>query len=115
MGPMGPVTSTTASQPPAARRGGAAAVARAALLEPFTRRARSEFVFCLAGIPLGLCILLVPFWGAGFAAAVALLAPRYESTWVAGVAVIPGTVLLLLLATRIARRLRAGHRRPARP
>jgi signal transduction histidine kinase len=114
MGPMGPVTATTASQPSGGRPGGAAAaVARAALLEPFTRRARLEFVFCLVGIPLGLCILVVPFWGAGLAAAVALLAPRYESTWVAAVAVIAGTLLLLLLATRIARRLGAVHRRLA--
>jgi signal transduction histidine kinase len=83
------------------------------LLEPFTRRARSEFLFCLVGIPLGFCLLLVPFWGAGFAAAVALLAPRYESTWVAAVASIPAPLVLLLLATRIARRMGVVHRRLA--
>jgi signal transduction histidine kinase len=114
MGTLDPVIPMTPSRPPGSRPSGrAVAFARAALLEPFTRRARSELLFCLVGIPLGLCLLLVPFWGAGFAAALALLAPRYESTWVAAVAIIPAALLLILLATRIARGLGAVHRRLA--
>ncbi|HZA84506.1 MAG TPA: sensor domain-containing protein, partial [Actinomycetes bacterium] len=88
----------------------AAAAARAVLLEPFGRRARLELVFCLAGVPLGLCLLLVPYIISGPALAVALLAPGYDSTWVAAVAAIAAAALLVALATRIARRLGAVHR-----
>jgi signal transduction histidine kinase len=88
----------------------AAAAARAVLLEPFGRRARLELAFCLAGIPLGLCLLLVPYVISGPALAVALLAPGYDSTWVAAVAAIAAAALLVALATRIARRLAAVHR-----
>jgi signal transduction histidine kinase len=112
MGAIGRVSATTAVPPPGAA-GGPAAVARALLLEPFTRRARRELLFCLAGIPLGLCVLVVPFWGAGFALVLALLAPRYESTWVAAVAMILGLLALVVLATRIGRGLGAVHRRLA--
>jgi signal transduction histidine kinase len=83
------------------------------LLEPFTRRARLELLFCLAGVPLGLCLLVVPYWGVGVALAVALLAPGRELTWVAGVAAIAALLLLVLLATRIGRGLGAVHRRLA--
>jgi signal transduction histidine kinase len=114
MGRMGRVIQTTASPPPGSRAGGAAAAfARALVLEPLTRRARLELLFCLVGIPLGFCLVVVPYWGVGFALAVALLAPRYESTWVAAVATIPAPLLLIVLATRIGRRLGAVHRRLA--
>jgi signal transduction histidine kinase len=113
MGIIGRVSATTAPPPPGSRAGGPAGLARALVLEPFTRRARLELLFCLVGIPLGLCLLVVPYWGVGFAAAVALLAPRYESTWVAGVAAIAALLLLVVLATRIARGLGAVHRRLA--
>jgi signal transduction histidine kinase len=95
------------------RRGRAVAAARALLREPFGRRARLELLFCLAGIPLGLCLFLVPYLIAGPALTVAVLAPRYDSTWVAAVAVIPAGLALVLLATRIARRLGSVHRRLA--
>jgi hypothetical protein len=113
MGTIGRVSATTASPSPGSRAGGPVAFARALLLEPFTHQARLELLFCLIGIPLGLCVLVVPYWGVGFALAVALLAPRYESTWVAGVAAIAGLLLLMLLATRIGRGLGAIHRRLA--
>ena len=102
---------TTASPAPGRRPGGgAAAAARAALAAPFTRRARLELLFCLAGIPLGLCLLLVPYVISGPALAVALLSPEHDSTWVAAAAAIPAGLVLVLLATRIARRLGAVHR-----
>jgi signal transduction histidine kinase len=113
MARTGQVTWTPAS--PARRRpgGGAAAAARAALGAPFTRRARLQLLFCLASVPLGFCLFLVPYWVAGPALAVALLAPRYDSTWVAAVATIPLILLLVVLATRVARGLGAVHRRLA--
>ncbi|HZA84501.1 MAG TPA: sensor domain-containing protein, partial [Actinomycetes bacterium] len=113
MGSIGRVSATALSPSPGSRAGGPAALARALVREPFTRRARLELLFCLAGIPLGLCVLVVPYWGVGFALAVALLAPAYGSTWVAGVAALLGLLLLVVLATRIARGLGAVHRRLA--
>jgi signal transduction histidine kinase len=113
MGTIGRMSATTASPPPGTRADGPAALARALLLEPFTRRARLELLFCLAGIPLGLCVMVVPYWGVGFALAVALLAPGRELTWVAGVAAITALLLLVVLATRIGRGLGAVHRRLA--
>jgi signal transduction histidine kinase len=105
MGTIGRVSATTAPLP--------AGLARALLLEPFTRRARLELLFCLVGVPLGLCTMVVPYWGVGVALAVALLAPGRELTWVAGVAAIAALLLLVLLATRIGRGLGAVHRRLA--
>jgi signal transduction histidine kinase len=90
-----------------------AAMGAALLLEPFTRRTRRELLFCLAGIPLGLCVLVVPYLGVGVALAVALLAPGSEPTWVAGVAAILALLGLVVLATRIGRGLGAVHRRLA--
>ena len=113
MGTIGRVSATAVSPSPGSRAGGPAALARALVREPFTRRARLELLFCLAGIPLGLCVLLVPYWGFGFALAVVLLTPGHEPTWVAGVATILALLLLVVLATRIGRRLGAVHRRLA--
>lgn len=103
-----------AAPPPQLPGGGtAAAVARALVLEPFTRRAWLEALFCLAGIPLGLCLLVVVFWGAGVALALEQLAPERDLAWVAAAATIPVPLLLTALATRIARRLGTVHRRLA--
>jgi signal transduction histidine kinase len=114
MARTGQVTQPAAFPPGGRRPGGrAAAAARALLLEPSTRRARRELLFCLAGVPLGLSLFLVPYLIAGPALTVAVLAPRYDSTWVAGVAVLPAGLALVLLATRIGRRLGAVHRRLA--
>jgi signal transduction histidine kinase len=114
MARTGQVTSTATTPPRGRRPGdGAAAAALAALRAPFTRRARLELLFCLAAIPLGFCLFLVPYWVTGPALAVALLAPAYDSTWVAAVATVPAVLLLVVLATRIARRLGAVHRRLA--
>jgi signal transduction histidine kinase len=113
MGSIGSVSATTVPPPPGGRAGGPGALARSLLLEPFTRRARLELVFCLLGIPLGLLTMAVPYWGVGFAQAAALLTPGRELTWVAGVAAILGLLLLIVLATRIGRRLGAVHRRLA--
>jgi signal transduction histidine kinase len=113
MGSIGSVSVTTLAPPPGSRAGGFAALARSLVREPFTRRARRELLFCLVGIPLGLLTMVVPYWGVGFAQAVALLTPGREMTWVAGVAAILALLLLLALATRIGRRLGAVHRRLA--
>jgi signal transduction histidine kinase len=83
------------------------------LLEPFTRRARLEALFCLAAIPLGLGVLLVPYLGVGVAWLLALLSPGQELTWVAGVGSILALLGLVVLATRIGRGLGAVHRRLA--
>ena len=112
MGSIGSV-SATVSPPPGSRAGGFAASARSLALAPFTRRARRELLFCLVGIPLGLCVMVVPYWGVGFAQAAALLTPGRELTWVAGVAAILGLLLLIALATRMGRGLGAVHRRLA--
>jgi signal transduction histidine kinase len=91
--------------------------ARAALLTPVSRRARNELLFCLAGIPLGLCLLVVVLWLMGVAAAVLLLSPPSGSmSWVGAVALpldLLGVGLAVVLATRVARRLGAVHRRLA--
>jgi signal transduction histidine kinase len=113
MGAIGSVSGTTAAPPPGGRAGGPAGLARALVVEPFTRRARLEVLFCLVGIPLGLCVLVVPYWGSGVALILVLLAPRYESTWVAAVAMILALLVLVVLATRIGRGLGAVHRRLA--
>jgi signal transduction histidine kinase len=105
--------SATVTPPPGGRAGGPAALARWLLREPLTRRARRELLFCLVGIPLGLVTMAVPYWGVGFAQAVALLTPGRELTWVAGVAAIVALLALLALATRIGRGLGSVHRRLA--
>jgi signal transduction histidine kinase len=91
--------------------------ARAALLAPVSRRARNELLFCLAGVPLGLCLLVVVLWLMGVAAAVLLLSPPDGSmSWVGAVALpldLLGVGLAVVLATRVARRLGTVHRRLA--
>jgi signal transduction histidine kinase len=91
----------------------AVAWGRAALRAPFGHRARSELLFCLAGVPLGLGLAVVVAWLMAFAAVVALLSPRFESTWVAAVAIGVGAVLAVVLAPWAGRRLGAVHRRLA--
>jgi signal transduction histidine kinase len=111
---MAPMAPMTAEPPPGSRPGGAlATLARAAVREPFTRRALHELLFCLIGIPLGFSLIVVPYWVFAFALSVALLAPRLDSTPVAAAATIPGLLVLILLAPRIARGLGAVHRRLA--
>jgi signal transduction histidine kinase len=111
MGTIGPMTPATSSPPPGSRPGGGpAALARALALEPFTLRARRELLFCLVGIPLGFLLVVAPFGAFAGALAVAAFAPRYESTWVAALAIVPGALLVVLLATRAARRLGLVHR-----
>jgi signal transduction histidine kinase len=79
------------------------ALARAALREPFSRRARRELLFCLVGVLVGLAVLAV---------IVALLVPGTARS-VARAGVIIGVLLPLALATGMARRLGAAHRRLA--
>jgi signal transduction histidine kinase len=91
----------------------AVAGGRAALQAPFGRRARNELLFCLAGAPLGLGLAVVVVWLMAFAAAVALLSPRFQSTWVAAVALGVGAVLAVVLAPWAGRRFGVVHRRLA--
>jgi signal transduction histidine kinase len=113
MGAIGSVSVTSPSSPPGSRAGGLAALARPLLREPFTRRTRLEVLFCLVGVPLGLCVLVVPYWGVAAASAVALLTPEHELTGMAGVVAILALLGLVVLATRIGRGLGALHRRVA--
>jgi len=95
----------------------AAAWARAALLAPLGRRAGHELLFCLAGVPLGLVGAGVVVWLMGVAGFVALLSPSGSTPiWVAVVAFaldLLGLLLVVVLATRVARRLGDVHRRLA--
>ena len=79
----------------------AVAWARAALLAPVSRRARNELLFCLAGVPLGLCLLVVVLWLMAVALMVVVLSPpsRSPSVWV-GVAALALDVLGVGLAVR---------------
>jgi signal transduction histidine kinase len=79
------------------------ALARAVLREPFSRRARGELLFCLVGVLVGLAVLAV---------IVALLVPGTARS-VARAGAIIGVLLPLALATGMARRLGAAHRRLA--
>jgi signal transduction histidine kinase len=111
-----PVVPMTAERPPGSRPGGRlaalAALATEAVRRPFTRRTAGELLFCLAGVPLGLCLLLIPYLVALGPLAVVLLAPRQASTWVSVVAMLPG-LLLLLMVPRVCRWLGGVHRRLA--
>ena len=90
MGTTGPVSPVTA-------------LARAALREPFGRRARAELLFCLAGVLVGLAVLAV---------LVALLVPGTADSVARAVSVVV-VLLPAVLATGVARRLGAAHRRLA--
>ncbi len=104
----------TVEPPPGSRPGGAlATLARAAAREPFTRRAVHELLFCLIGAPLGFCLIPVLYLVFVVPLALALLAPGLASTWVSAVGLIPALLLLLVLATRVARGFGAAHRRLA--
>jgi signal transduction histidine kinase len=87
-----------------------AAFARAAVREPFTRRAHRELVFCLVAGPLGFGILCVLLWEFAFAAAVFAVDPEFESTWVTALAMVVGGLLLILFANRAARALGRAYR-----
>jgi len=90
MGTTGPVSPVTA-------------LARAALREPFGRRARAELLFCLAGVLVGLAVLAV---------LVALLVPGTADSVARAVSIV-AVLLPAVLATGAARRLGAAHRRLA--
>ena len=79
------------------------ALAGKALREPFSARARGELLFCLAGVLIGLAVLAV---------LVALLAPGTARSVVRAGAIVV-VLLPLALATGMARRLGAAHRRLA--
>jgi signal transduction histidine kinase len=74
-----------------------------ALREPFSRRARRELQYCLVGVLVGLAVL---------AAILVLLVPGTARS-VARAGTIVAVVLPLALATGMARRLGAAHRRLA--
>ncbi|HEX4908770.1 MAG TPA: sensor domain-containing protein, partial [Actinomycetes bacterium] len=90
MGTTGPVTPMIA-------------LTRAALGAPFGRRARRELLFCLVGVLVGLAVLAV---------VVALLVPGTAES-VIRAAVVTAVLVPLALATGMARRLGAAHRRLA--
>ena len=90
MGTTGPVTPMIA-------------LTRDALRQPFRRRARRELLFCLVGVLVGLAVLAV---------VVVLLVPGTAES-VIRAAVIVAVLVPLALATGLARRLGAAHRRLA--
>jgi signal transduction histidine kinase len=90
MGTSGPVTPILAA-------------ARAALREPFTRRARAELLYCLVGVLVGAAVLAV---------VVALLVPGTARS-AARAGVIVAVLLPLALVTGVARRAGAAQRRLA--
>jgi signal transduction histidine kinase len=78
-------------------------LARAAVREPLTPRARHEALYCLISIPLGIACFVVTVW---------LLAPGLVlSGSVAGTFI---GLLVVILAMRVARQLGGLHRRLAR-
>jgi signal transduction histidine kinase len=95
----------------------AVAWGRAALLAPLGLRARNELLFCLAGVPLGLVIAGAGVWLMVAALFVLLLSPSGATPLWVGVAAfgldLLGLLLLVVLATRVARRLGAVHRQLA--
>ena len=97
MGPMAAVT----------------ALPREAAGGPFTRRSWRELLFCLVAVPLDLCVVGAAAWLFAFPLALALIAPALASTWIAAIGIIPVALLLVVLATRLARGLGAVHRRLA--
>jgi signal transduction histidine kinase len=115
---MGTTDSVTpiAAHPPTARGPGrraavTAAVAGAALRAPFTARSRVEALYGLVAVPLGIA---VPVAVLGFVIAGGWLAPgpaKPENVSIGGV--VAALLVLLIPATRGARRLGAVHRRLA--
>jgi len=79
------------------------ALAAAVLREPFGRRARAEVAFCLAEVLVGLAVL---------ALAVALLVPGTADSVARAVSTV-AVLVPVVLATGLARRLGAFHRRLA--
>jgi signal transduction histidine kinase len=114
MGATGSVTPAAAQPPTGSRPGGGAAAAttlavmRAALRAPLTRRARAESLYCLIAVPLGIA---VPVGALGFVLTLGWLAPgaaKPENASIGGL--VAALLVLLVLATRGARRLGAVHR-----
>jgi signal transduction histidine kinase len=79
------------------------ALAAAALREPLGRRARAELAFCLATVLVGTAVLVV---------VVALLVPGTADSVARAVSAV-AVLLPVVLATGLARRLGAAHRRLA--
>lgn len=101
-----------AAQPPAGspRRAVAAGLAAlgVAVRAPFTRRAGAEVLYCVLAVPVGIG---VPLGAIGFVAAVGRIAPgpaKPENASIGGL--VAGLLVVLLLATRLGRRLGAVHR-----
>jgi signal transduction histidine kinase len=83
----------------------ARAIARAALVAPFTGRARREVLFALAGVPIGLGFLGIVL-GSGFAIATAAGPAPDSAAWTA--IWVPVLVLLLLVMALTAARPLGG-------
>jgi signal transduction histidine kinase len=96
--------SAMAADPPSVRR-----TLTAFATAPFTRRARAELLYLVVAAPTGVA---VPVAALAFVILMGLLAPgpaKPENVSFGGVAA--GALVLLILATRLARRLGSLHRR----
>src|SRR6266540_1900484 len=105
MGTARPMAAPSARAP----RGSAMTVLYRVMREPFSRRARREFLFCLIEGPLALSLIAVPF---GLVGATAQLAPGSEvvaQRWALGV-LLAESLVLVMLAPRVARILADIHR-----
>jgi len=104
--------------------GGLAGLARTVARTPFTARAGRDLLFCVIGVPLGLCVLMIPAVVSSLPFLVTLLTsgshPAPHQAHPAGVIAFLGAavlfvlVALLVLAPRIGRGLGAVHRWLAR-
>jgi len=116
-GPATPMTTTGGGRPPGGRAAtgvaAAAAVGSAVVRGPVTRRARRELGFCLVSVPLGLSLIGIGLCVFAPAMAVVLIKPELNSTWRVALVTVAWGILLILLLTRIARRVGVVHRRLA--
>ncbi len=105
---MGRVAPLTARPPGSRRRAVGLAALSVAVRAPFTRRAGAELLYCVLAVPIGIG---VPLGVIGFVVAVGRIAPgpaKPENASIVGL--VAGLLVVLLLATRLGRRLGAVHR-----
>jgi hypothetical protein len=102
-----------AAEPPSGSRRGRVAAAwpavlAAAVRTPVARRSRAELLYCVLAAPIGIG---VPVAAVGLVAAAGRLAPgpaKPQNASIGGL--VAGLLILVVLATRLARGLGAAHR-----
>ncbi|HEY5990636.1 MAG TPA: sensor domain-containing protein [Streptosporangiaceae bacterium] len=107
------MTPPTANRPPGSGGLFAAGVARAAVMAPFTSRARREFLFCLFGLAFGVPIPVAGFFLTIIGSELVTQQPNPPWWAVLAAGAMAGLLLLLLVTTGAARRLGGASRRLA--